>query len=352
MPNPVFVDTPQGKWTLVAENIVGGVLWVSNFAYDYYVAHRDTGDAAPTLEPKQEGVVFYPPNIPLSFCCPTDVYVWSVGEGGRVRWDDSAGQVAKRELDGALSVAVQDQTTRMLDLFFATSAGQQAPTTTAVDAALDDTSITLTDATGISAGQYFGLFGDSSFYFGTVTATPGGNVIDIDTPLDFAFEAGSFFRPLNRNIAVDGSVTPVTFSVFGPGGSGVAADFTIDLTRIIGVMITPALVDLSRFGHIIGGLDNGIVLRHTNGVYQNIWNIKQNKEFVSLAFDVDFFAATNPVQGVDGLSFRSTFAGQAKHGVAVRLSPGERLDLIVQDDLSSISSFEIQAQGHVVEVGR
>jgi hypothetical protein len=47
-----------------------------------------------------------------------------------------------------------------------------------------------------------------------------------------------------------------------------------------------------------------------------------------------------------------TFGGTAKHGVVIRLEPGDRLEMVIQDDLAtlggagSITSFKVMVQGH------
>ena len=46
-----------------------------------------------------------------------------------------------------------------------------------------------------------------------------------------------------------------------------------------------------------------------------------------------------------------TFSGQDKLGVALRLNPGEDLQLIIQDDLRGLTSIEILAEGHEVIPG-
>lgn len=51
--------------------------------------------------------------------------------------------------------------------------------------------------------------------------------------------------------------------------------------------------------------------------------------------------------GVDGLSFK--FNVRDRHGVAIRLDPGDRLELIIQDDLSSITRIRALAKYHYTQ---
>ena len=111
-------------------------------------------------------------------------------------------------------------------------------------------------------------------------------------------------------------------------------------------MVCASLVDLSTFGDLTA-LTEGIVLRKVDGDYRNIWNVKTNNDFSNLAFDLKIYEKTNPAQGIDGLSCRYSFAGQEKHGVALRLEPGEKLEIINPENLTGLTSFRVIAQGHV-----
>ena len=64
-------------------------------------------------------------------------------------------------------------------------------------------------------------------------------------------------------------------------------------------------------------------------------------------FDFDIETAQGNQQ--DGFTGRMTFAGANKMGVVIRLNPGEDIQLIVQDDLTSLEGLFIICQGHTVE---
>ena len=66
-------------------------------------------------------------------------------------------------------------------------------------------------------------------------------------------------------------------------------------------------------------------------------------------FDINVSQSINPAQGVDGFTARMTFAGQNKVGVAIRLPIGEDLEFIIQDDLTNIVTYEVVAEGHIVD---
>lgn len=254
--------------------------------------------------------------------------------------------VSPVEENGGIPVNVQDQTTPPLDLFFTQ---QIAPGTMLIEnTAIDDRTINVTSAINFSVGDYVGIFsatGDNRFFFAGATGI-SGNIISLDTPLDNNFTAGiAFVLPLTRDLNVDGSTTPQIFAV---RGTGPLSTLEIDITRIMISFITDSGVSLAEFGDI-PSLDNGIVLRRTDGTTRNIFNVKNNGEIAALAFDYDPHVSTNPVQGQDGANFRFSFAGQEKHGVAIRLGPNDELQIIVQDDLEDIQQFRMIAEGHIVQ---
>lgn len=247
------------------------------------------------------------------------------------------------ESNGAIPVNIQDQVTDPLDLFFVQLNG--SVTTLAADAVIDDITINVTNVTGnIVPGTYLGLSGSNKFYFGEVLSV-SGNLVTLDTPLDQNYTTGEAVIPTTRDLAVDGSTTTQTFFV-GTGGPN--SEFVFDITRIMIHMETSGTPDLSTFGDLTA-LTNGIVLRKTDGVNKNIFNVKSNGEMRNLCYDMQVDSASNPAQGQNGVGFRYTFAGQDKHGVAVRLEPGDELQLIIQDDLSGITQFRVIAEGHVVQ---
>ena len=252
------------------------------------------------------------------------------------------------DLDGdidSIDVNVQDQITPPLDFFFIQQIG--TPTTLAVSSTIYDRVINVTSTADMLAGRRIGIFsgisGENRFYFGDIINVSGNN-ITLDSPLDFAFEAGDPIVIFTKNLNVNGSVTPQIYKVSGPG---TASPVEIDITRIMFQMECSSAIDLNKFGDLTA-LVNGIVLRRINGVTNNIWNLKSNFDISLLAFDYKPFDASNPIQGINGISARSTFSGQSKHGVAVRLKSGESLDIINQDNLEGLVKFNIMAQGHVV----
>jgi hypothetical protein len=242
---------------------------------------------------------------------------------------------------------LQDSTEPTLDLFFTQAIG--SPSTLAASAAIDDTSISVTDNI-ISVGNYVGVFsgasGEGRFYFGEALTVAGAGpyTIGLDTPLDFAFESGDPVIATTRDLNVDGSATTQTFNITVGGAS---SDLVIGITRIIVSMITTSQPDDALFGDL-AKLTNGLVLRRKDGIYLNKWNVKDNSELAALSFDVEYTTRSIPL-GSYGVRCRYTFAGQDKHGAIVRLGSNEELQLIVQDDLTGLTNVRVVAGGRVLE---
>ena len=250
--------------------------------------------------------------------------------------------------NSSADVNIQDQTTPPVDLFFTQALG--APTVLTAATNENDISIFIASVANFAIGNYIGIFSGASgtagrFFFAQVIGVVGLEVF-LDTPLDFAFDIDDPVISTTRDLNVNGSITPQIFSI--AGGAAQESPTVVDITRIMVKIITENPPEFSMFGDIIGGLNLGIVLRRNNGVMNNIFNAKTNGDMANLMFDLSFFDQAK-VQGVNGIVGRMTFAGQAKHGVAIRLAPGDSLELIIQDDLSQLTSFRIIAQGHIVD---
>lgn len=266
-------------------------------------------------------------------------------------WGNGTIWARVKESDGGLlsvtpfisvqDVAIQDQTT---PLIIAKMSKEVAATTLATLGAIDDYSFDVVDATGFIVGQYLSIFSipDNRFYLANVLTTVS-ETITVDSPLDFEFPIGSFVTVGNTNMNVDGSVTP---QIYGLRNTEESIGSAFDITRIIFKCLTNGAVDLAKFGDLTA-LTRGIVLRKKDGTYRNVFNVKTNGELKGIMFDFD--SETTVGQGQDGFTGRLTFAGQNKMGVALRLEPGEDIQLLVQDPLGGLVLFEITAEGHVVK---
>jgi hypothetical protein len=255
--------------------------------------------------------------------------------------------VANVGANGGLDVNIQDQTSPIL----ITELNRITNTTALTNAvAIDDKTVVIDTTTGFVDGTHITIADDVSNRYSIYhqVGAVAGKTISLDRPIDYAFPAGTQITAGTHEMAVNGSVTPVIFSVRS-GDTPTGLNVYVDITRIIFKCITATAVDLTTFGDL-ARLTNGLVLRRVDGTYSNIFNCKDNGELAGIMYDFSVAQATNPVQGVDGFTGRLTFGGQNKIGVVVRIGPGEDLQAIVQDDLSGLTSFSIVAEGHVVVI--
>ncbi len=281
-----------------------------------------------------------------NFFTETFLYTAILGEDG-VAYGDSFADVTNG-FDNGIDVNVQDQTTPVVIAKFSQTTNQ---TTLSVDTAIDDDTITLTSVTGATDGKYITLFNptESRFSLFTQVGAAAGNVITLDTPMDFAYDAGTFVDIGTINMAVDGSSTTQVFGLRG-GGTPPGVDLDFDVTRLIITCLTTTTPTLDQFGNITR-LTKGLVCRRRDGTFQNIFNVKDNIEIAGILFDFQLLSTVG--QGQDGFWARITFAGPSKIGVALRLGVGEDLEILVQDALNTgtpnIERIEIVAEGHIVE---
>ena len=256
--------------------------------------------------------------------------------------DPVTGKEAQVETNGGQAINIQDQHSRALDMMV--FAGEGIPTTLTVATVIDDYTITIADTTNYVDGNMIGVYtitGEDFTFFQQI-GPPVGNVITLDRPMDHEYPIGSLSITGNHHMNVNGSVTPQIFQI-GPIPPG--SDIEIDITRIMGYIEDDADMDDAKFGGI-AALTRGLQLRITNGATHNLWNAKTNGEIALICFDANYTPKAK--QGLYGYRFRSTYAGQSKHGVTLRLEPEDILEIIIQDDLTDLTDFMMMVQGHLV----
>lgn len=246
---------------------------------------------------------------------------------------------------GGMDVNIQDQTTRLIISDFCRAL--EEPRSLAIATVPGEYTIELVDATGLIAGDTIGLFQNSTnpaSYIADIISI-SSNTLTMDTPLDCIFnpEISPVLFKVECNMITDGSTTPVIYEFAN------RSDIAIDLTRIIFTIVTNGTTLYDSFGDI-SLLTRGIVLRkrNANGTYHNIANVKSNGQFKSIMYDVDFFDPTHPA-AVNGVAGRLTFGGQNKIGVVIRIEKNEAVELVVQDNLSTLIAFIVIGEGHYVD---
>ena len=257
---------------------------------------------------------------------------------------DLDGDIWNIGANGHGDVTIGDQTTPTVILPLSKV---NATTTLTAQETIYDTTIEVASATGFIDGAYIAITDavNNRYYIGRQVGAIAGLVVSLNTPIDFSYPAGAQVTAGTTDWAVDGSVTPQIFSVRS-GDVGIPA--VGDITRIIFTCQTATQAELSDFGDIPGGLAKGIVLRAVNGVTFNVFTVTSNREMMGVMYDWDSITG-KAGSGDHGFKGRLTFAGQSKMGVAIRIAADEDLELIVQDNLSTLISCEAMAEGHIVQ---
>lgn len=221
-------------------------------------------------------------------------------------------------------------------------------TTLASQAVIDERTLIVDDATGIVAGKYLFVFdGDSLRFSEFFVISVASTTITVDRLIDFAYASGSSVDAADTNMNVDGSVTPITFGLRGVE-SPEGVELTFNLRRLLFVCETGAAVDLNKFGDIVGGITNGLLFRtRDNGARSNKFSPKTNGGLAALCYDWAPLQASHPSQGIDGFIARLTFSGQDKMGSVIDLPLGSDAEFIIQDDLTSLVSLIVVAEGNI-----
>lgn len=243
----------------------------------------------------------------------------------------------------ALDVVVQDQYSEVVDLYF----GIYIDALTVItNGQIDDRTLTVFSDTTPLVGHMICLREGTHIFQTHILAVVVNGVnwdVTIDSPLDFAYTTVSGCALMSSELTVDGSVTPIIAFI-----SPVFTQVDWDITRLMFHIQDTSAMDSNTFGGL-PKLTNGLITRLKNSVTKNLMNIKSNGDFADRAFDVTY--DTRAPAGLYGFNCRSTYAGQDKRGVTLRLeyATADQIQLIIQDDLTGLNDFHVIAQGHVVE---
>lgn len=246
---------------------------------------------------------------------------------------------------GNAQIVIQDQYTQFFDFRLAANPGNSTVVTATV---INSKTVIVADASTASVGDYAVIFPSpfgysTEIYVGKILNI-ATNTLTVDSPINRVFDIGDvvLFRDAAIHLA-DGSVTPVIYDLPLPAGS-----ISLDVTRIVFIIECATEPNDSFFGDV-AALTNGCVIRHNSTVYgyRNIWNFKTNGDLAGIAYDVLYTDKAGG--GTYGVRALLTLNAQRFHGVTIRMVPGDKLELIVQDDLTDLNKFQVIVQGHVVD---
>ena len=222
-------------------------------------------------------------------------------------------------------------------------------TTLAVASLAEAISITVTDDTGFVNGDAFQIeetiagITTIEVTFPTIISGVGTNILVLDRPLDNAFGTTATVEVVSTSMNVLGTISaPIAFQLI--------PDSTQEwhVVRFLLGMVHSTAGDDSRFGDIVDGLQNGCVLRGYNGAtgkYRTFTNWKSN-------FDIkmDMYNLPNTDKAGAG-NFGTNGRGSIRDGTgaAPKLNgvDGSYLELLIQDDLTTLIKFNLKGQGHI-----
>jgi hypothetical protein len=279
--------------------------------------------------------------------------VWAKGLGGRVVLSVQQSSIIT---SGVIPVEIsnrgtrgvptftQDQTSQAIDVFFTS---KKADITTATEAVQDEHTVDLEPGQGatVAVGDVIESRTAENFVQAEILAV-AVDTITVSTPWSRTFPIGTTVGLGSPLLNVLGTLaSPVVFSV------DPSVLQNIDITRMILSFTDNSAMDFTTFGSL-GKLPNGCTLRTKNsdGTFTNMFGWRDNGELIERSFDHSFQDKVGG--GSFGFVARSTWAGQDKRGVTLRIDGAltEELQIVVQDDLSTLNKFRVIAQGHMVQL--
>lgn len=213
----------------------------------------------------------------------------------------------------------------------------------AIAASEGDTSITVDDGSGFAVGEEVQIQEGATQEIGIITLTGvAGNVLTLDRPIGNDYTTAATVTEVITDMAVAGTLAnPEAFEVKAPVGT------VWQLTRILISLVHAGAGDDGKFGGI-AALTNGVALRATTSAGRTVTfaNWKTNGDMRLDMYDVTY--TDKAPGGANGTGGRWTFT---RSEVVAELdgdaSPVQKMEVLVQDPLQTLTSFHIRAQGRV-----
>lgn len=258
----------------------------------------------------------------------------------KVALTDGAGN-AVGSLNGAINVHMAGVHNSIINDSFHQHTG--VSTTLTVAAAINDTSVTVASVVGFAIGDYIQIGGHT----GDITYTRIINIVGLVIYLN---------RPLGHTRAIGVAVDQIVLNIASTAGTMAAPQsYTVipstgevwHIERLMTEMVHTTAGDLALFGNLTA-LTNGVILRRYDGATAtyNTFTVWQANE--------DIFLDTASIQflsrsGGGGSYATVSFGSFADIGVTVKLdaSAGDYLEILIQDDLTTLTNFQMKVQGHL-----
>lgn len=244
-----------------------------------------------------------------------------------------------KTLNGAVNVHVTDLHNIVINDYIH---AHGASTTLTLAISKGDTNIDVVNASVFSVGDFIHLGPGVETIepiHPEITAITVNNV-ELDRPLDNDYINGTTILKaiVDLNTTIGSLVAPISYKYFPQAGR------IEHIHRIISSMIHPSAADDSKFGDMVA-LINGVVFRaQIGGILGTFTNWKSNRDLILDMVDVIYTDKAGP--GLFGTRARGSFS-ELDVAIVLDQSQGDFLEILIQDNITALSSFRIKAQGHV-----
>lgn len=258
----------------------------------------------------------------------------------RLTYDGFGNPIAS--LDGALDVHNADPHHVVYNQFLHYDTA--TTTTLSADALAGTSTIVLTSAVGFAIGDELKIENgvQEPVFFFIINLV--GTTVTLDTPTSIDHLAGTPVIKIYTNIAQPGVTTTASIAAPVIYGSHVHSGTIVHITSMTIIMTDGSAMDFTTFGGITA-LTNGCVLEATtNGVTGSYTNWKSNSDMDTDAFPVRY--QTKVGGGLYGLSAIYNIKESTESIVYLNGTLGDSFKILIQDDLTGLTSFKIKLQGH------
>lgn len=249
-------------------------------------------------------------------------------------------------------VVLQDQATTMFDLYLTKEKSGSYALYSAIVA--DTRTMEIAQPQTFVANDFAFIFdGESAQQLRVVsvavdTPVAGIDTITVDAPFDKDYQTNNTeIYEETRDMNVNGPLGTDAREVFRvPAPILGTTPAVLDITSITCFIADAAAMDDGLFGSL-AALANGCVFRKVDasGEITTYFTFRANGDFSQIACDSQY--TDKAPSGENGFRARVCFSGQENHGVVVRINPGDRLELLVQDNLTGLSIFRASVSGHI-----
>lgn len=205
----------------------------------------------------------------------------------------------------------------------------------------EDTVILVADTTGFVVGGHIVIRDASSniheHHF-NIVAVVLNTSITVNRPIDIAYTTSATLEVVLMNMNVTGSLAvPLLYEIKAPSTE------VWHINRVLISITDDVVMDDAKFGGI-AALTNGVVLRYNGSTIHTMSHWLANQHMIEDMYDITY--SSKAPAGSYGLRGRFSFD---KSDVVIRIdgSAGDTLEILIQDDLTALTTFTVKAQGHI-----